>query len=315
MSNRTFFDQRYALPGYIFLTIFVLINWSALISMLSDKLSEIFVALLALLSGFPLGFLISQLWYIVFSHFLVGRYGVSKNIYNFLKSKRVLNNDADFNDSLFFSDYIQRLSENKNMLKYAERRWDLIHLLGSTIFALPLGFIFGILYAWRYGYLQTNPDSLQYIFIIVLLACISLLPGLRHVLKEHSMARYIIVQETIAELEKYKWSWEEFKGRMKKAAKHFQKINNSFVSECVRAISTMTSIVIIWYAFVTLFSAIYDASFKLEQNIAIMYTAIMRTSIVVMVGAIVIVWMKVIERYFARRQCSGKKKSQRNKAS
>jgi hypothetical protein len=292
MAERSFFNLRYALPGYIFLAIFFFVNWHTLFFTFSSQTIEIFVALLALLSGSPIGFLVSQIWYIIFNHFLLGKYGVSTKANRFLKDELELRS-IDLDELLFFSDHIHRLSKNKNSLIYCERRWDLIHLLGSTISALYIGFSFGILYdciAHTYiirDYTFTNLDIIACIFILILLACIPLLAGLRRVLRQHSMARYIILRETINEL-KYNNKWESVKRIINESMKDFQRINNSFLS----GISRTAIIIVIWLVFRYLFDAFLRDLFNSKQS-----TAVENISVILTAGIIAIIWIRIIVKY------------------
>lgn len=112
-----------------------------------------------------------------------------------------------------FSDYVHRLSENQAMLKYSQRRWDLIHLFGSTITAITIGYIFGItgiiISSAIFG--MPNIDNLfirLYIGIVTLLiiGTILILPLLwksyNRALREHSLARDILVRDAIENLKK-----------------------------------------------------------------------------------------------------------------
>ena len=232
MPERPFFSLRYALPGYIFLIIVFFTNLSTLTAILSKGRSiEIFGALLALLSGSPIGFIVSQIWYILFNHLLFGNYKVLPKINEFLKTKLGVKEIDDYHLQIF-SDYVQRLSTNKNMLNYSQRRWDLIHLFGSTISAMFIGLVFGIIS----DYILSNYIAgLNYtISFLVFLICIPLLVGLDRVLTEHSMARCIIVRDTITNLEQSETkNWERVKKIIIEAKRDFEK---RFCTSCGREI-------------------------------------------------------------------------------
>lgn len=78
MSERSFFNLRYALPGYTFILLNLLINLRFLLylfmTIMPDiQLSEIALSLLGVLFGFltlmsgsAVGFLVSQVWYIFY---------------------------------------------------------------------------------------------------------------------------------------------------------------------------------------------------------------------------------------------------------
>jgi len=209
MSERMFFTLRYALPGYIFLLTIILINWVELFSLFSGKeLAALFSALFVfiyLLSGSAIGFLISQFWYSFFNRFLFGKYGVLPEVNRILRKRyeKRLKKNIDIHKLQIFSDYIQRLDGEKEMLIYAERRWDLIHLFGSTMFALPIGLLVGL-----YVYLvrtRIQPNQLAQIvannasyilplviFLTIIYICMFF--GLRRALRENSIARLMIIK-------------------------------------------------------------------------------------------------------------------------
>lgn len=75
MSERTYFSFRYAIPGYTFLAIILLINIEYFIEhmkQLSDSITlfGIILGFFTLLSGSAIGFIISQIWY-VFNNYIL----------------------------------------------------------------------------------------------------------------------------------------------------------------------------------------------------------------------------------------------------
>lgn len=212
MSERMFFTLRYALPGYIFLLAVVSMNWTILCSLFfSEELGAMFTALfvfLYLLSGSAIGFLVSQLWYTFFNYRLFGKYGVLPEVTKILRDryKKSLKKEIDVHKLHLYSDYIQRLHVDKEMLMYAERRWDLIHLFGSTIFSLPIGLLIGFYFYYVIAGIQPNElvqiiaSNISYIsplalLIIILYVC--MLFGLKRALKESSIARLMLIKEVL----------------------------------------------------------------------------------------------------------------------
>jgi hypothetical protein len=149
MPEREYFSFRYAIPGYIFILLVVAINHVPLLRFLEiTEAGEVFAALLGFLSlfaGSALGFLISQIWYWWFGRKRAkkpGVYGideleqVDKALIKKLQ-KLGLRKDAEDNKRamLAIADYIVYRKEEL-LLGYARRRWDMYHVLSSTIHTL-----------------------------------------------------------------------------------------------------------------------------------------------------------------------------------
>lgn len=190
-------------------------NWESLVSLFSgEELGPVFGAVFAflyLLSGSAVGFLVSQLWYVFFNWHFFGKYYDHEEINRVLKCKLKPTERVDFHRLHVFSDYIQRLSKSKEMLIYAQRRWDLIHIFGSAIFAIASGFLVGIVYYLinTENQFATLGAALKIHWMLILLIVIStglilvcLGKGLFRTLKEHSIARLILIQEVLDENEK-----------------------------------------------------------------------------------------------------------------
>lgn len=72
MPEREYFSFRYAIPGYTFLLLVVLINYIPLLTILratgAGQVFGAFLAFLSLFTGSAIGFLVSQFWWLYFSH-------------------------------------------------------------------------------------------------------------------------------------------------------------------------------------------------------------------------------------------------------
>jgi len=103
-----------------------------------------FLAFLSLLGGGALGFLVSQVWYAIFNRFLMGnyqRFSEFNNLLEQLSDKYELNEDS--HHRVVFFDYVHRLNENKALKNIVERRYDLMHVCGSTLISTIIGSLFG----------------------------------------------------------------------------------------------------------------------------------------------------------------------------
>lgn len=148
--GRSFFNLRFTLPGYTFILLNLLLNLRIVIYFLGmQPLSEtalpffgILFGFLTLLSGTPLGFLVSQVWYL----FYFVCYYVSAILPRF-GSYKVLKNEFNVKDEIWSLDaafnYILHSHKEKGIRTYLSRRWDLLMSFGSTSLAIVLGLISG----------------------------------------------------------------------------------------------------------------------------------------------------------------------------
>jgi len=206
MSARSFFDLRYAVPGYTFILILLLINVLILQSQLQclTKISDvigILLGFLTLLSGQPIGFLVSQIWYSLFDR-LGWRSKVMKEPFEILvKNNHVL---KEFRQVIF--DYLMNSEKNQNLRYYLDRRWDLGNLLGSTAIAVLLSGFFGYLVRLCFFLSEVQPITWTVydlgIIIILVILFLSLWYNTRRVLREDKDMSVLIIRSKIRLLKK-----------------------------------------------------------------------------------------------------------------
>ena len=221
MSERTFFTLRYALPGYTFILVTVLINFSRLQSLVKTEVFVAFLAFLYLLSGSAIGFLISQSWYIFYNDVVPIRFKL-RNVQTFLACRFGIRREGWIQFTVFL-DYTLLLSE-KQMVEYIRRRWDLMHTLGSTLFATLIGSLAGLLISTDFSTLSIKPIempiTLLTVFVqlpvlairlafiettgynlgvtcVVASLCAVLAYGLRHVWIEHDMMSEVVLHDVV----------------------------------------------------------------------------------------------------------------------
>jgi len=218
MSERTFFTIRYALPGYTFILITILVAYPKLMDLFFQiripqnvEFIAAFLAFFSLLGGGAIGFLVSQVWYLIYNWILPAKYKLNK--------ARKLLEDAyglidNFNRQTIFLDYVVHHS-NKEILTYMQRRFDLLHTLGSTLFAIFFGSLFGFLVridcfrtditlekainslsSLKLGMPELTTFDLGAIFIIVLFSILFFF-SFMYVRKEHAMMVEVAVQNVI----------------------------------------------------------------------------------------------------------------------
>ena len=159
MSERSLFAVRYAFPGYTFLLFVILLCCEQIPNFLDVTqfgLLYAFFAFVYLLSGAPIGYFITQPWYIYFHHIKKGYFWnghFKKRKKKYIEyicdeiDKDIQINDNNPDNAVVILDYLYNGSEDKKYLSsYLTRRWDLYHVMGSTEGSILFGIIFGILF-------------------------------------------------------------------------------------------------------------------------------------------------------------------------
>ncbi len=173
MAERQYFALRYAIPGYAFILILIGFNYVPLFNIMATAVSDIFgafLAFLSLFSGAAIGFLISQLWWWRWQKKfgILGCTGYDESITAFCKKYGLIKPENDEKKKRVFLtavDYVSHSKVDKDTLILAERRWDMYHILSSSIYALCLSLAFGIafrlyfqLFSWSLlSYQSQNP--------------------------------------------------------------------------------------------------------------------------------------------------------------
>lgn len=104
----------------------------------------IFLSIVTLLSGSALGFLISQIWFIIFNYIVkMQRITKKRKSYNILMDN--FPNFINNKDDLFsLMNYILTSEIKENMTIFVTRKNDLFSSLATTIFSIISGLIIGI---------------------------------------------------------------------------------------------------------------------------------------------------------------------------
>ena len=214
MPERDFFTLRYALPGYTFILIMVLVAYPRLIELfplsepsLDLTLVSAFVAFFTLLSGGAIGFLVSQFWYALHNSIFHSLF--LRKTRKMLRDKFKLKENA--HREIIFLDYIFHLSDSTT-IDYIQRRFDLKHTLGSTFFAIIFGSIFGVavksnFFSYEMG-LENVANSINFVspsfttydvavVIIVFTLSIIVLNGFFFISREHSLMVDVVVKKVL----------------------------------------------------------------------------------------------------------------------
>lgn len=220
MSERTFFTLRYALPGYTFILVLLLVAYPRLKFLFSIgnttptnvTMVSAFLAFFTLLSGAAIGFLVSQFWYTVHNSLLHGFF--LRDARKFLEKEYNLTKNV--HHQIVFLDHVHHLS-GKEMVAYTQRRFDLKHTLASTLSAVFIGTLFGILVRVEFlttgitlekaihslGSVSVNLNILSLtmydlgVIIIIAILSIILFVSFRFISKEHAMMVYVSVRKLV----------------------------------------------------------------------------------------------------------------------
>jgi len=144
ITARGYFQYRWAIPGFTFILVVLGVNLIPLIEFLKAGVSEgfgVLLAFLSLLTGSALGFLVTQpYWYCFNKRGISGLRGF-ENVHQILaKYHYDLDKDTEERGDAVL-DFIIYLHKDDKFLDYAQRRWDMYHLLSSTCWTLEVSLI------------------------------------------------------------------------------------------------------------------------------------------------------------------------------
>jgi len=150
VSERTYFSFRYAIPGYTFLILVLLINIEFLFSQMKlfSEIITIFgiiLGLLSLLSGSAIGFIVSQLWYLVYNCYYK-RYRKLMERDSYKKLIDLIEFTGDATDLVSIMAYILTSKIDNKITNYINRLIDMRNSLASTLFAILTGLLLGYSY-------------------------------------------------------------------------------------------------------------------------------------------------------------------------
>lgn len=143
--QRSFFNVRYTFPGYTFLLLIVIAIASWLFDLtqkfggphaqnIPPELLAAGIGALFLLNGAPVGFLVSQSWFIFYKWYVI-RHSYLKP---FIAKGGGLEKN-DFAESIVLVDLAVLRMASERQFVYLQRRYDLLNLLGCEIFAIISG--------------------------------------------------------------------------------------------------------------------------------------------------------------------------------
>ena len=183
MSVREFFSTRFTFPGYTFLLFSILLLFpqiEPIIRSQNEYIGVIF-GFIFIFSGAPLGFFIAQVWYLYFFDIKRGNMyrgfkcepwflrGRPRKYIKYIKNividekYRIKNSNSIL---IYVSDYLCHSSKNDGLKEYTARRWDLINMMGATVFSIIIALITGL-------FIKSVFYDID-IYAVILNSCISL---------------------------------------------------------------------------------------------------------------------------------------------
>jgi hypothetical protein len=213
MSIREFFETRYSIPGW---TVFIWMVGTAFpavshwLTSFDDSMIPLGLTLIPIFIGNPLGYYVSQLWYL----FVVNNW-FDSNVYGSLEENKkreyikVLENYnlpiSDKYVTVEIIDYFLNTSGDENNINYVNQRWDIYNMMGATIISIILGWTLGIGFA-RYKKIElglTFPlfgfNAVEIIFAIagIILIFLLLKNGIPVSRKEHEHMLSVVIHNHI----------------------------------------------------------------------------------------------------------------------
>lgn len=214
MSERSLFGIRYAFPGYSFLLFFIFSQSISLWYIIVPPMSEFFnfiISVTLLLSGAPIGFFTSQLWYwdykrkrrIVWKVEEVCLTKYMDYLVNEINDNIKIRID-DERRAIAIYDYIMQKYRADNVSKYQQRRWDLYHAMGATKISIFLGLSLGVFfkcimnYFFDIGFMKIHNYDIfiwMILLIISIALCLMLDNAMNKIIEEHEEMAYLVLTQ------------------------------------------------------------------------------------------------------------------------
>lgn len=147
---RSYFSLRYALPGYTFLTIVLIMNIEFFIGIMPEPSYSIdffgiILGFLSLLSGSAIGFIVSQPWYSFYNH--LKRTNIIKKRRPHQRLNEIIEHIEELiiepPDRISIMAYVLTYKIPEQITNYINRLNDMVNSLASTISAIITGLITG----------------------------------------------------------------------------------------------------------------------------------------------------------------------------
>ena len=169
-SERAYFSFRYALPGYTFLILILLINKDIIFNQMKNlpiespdvvTLFGIVFAFISLLGGSAIGFIVSQPWYF-FDNLFIKRYLLLKIRPSIRKLRNIVGSNEPFILRARMA-YILTSMIDKEITNLINRLNDILNSMASTISSIFMGLLIG----FYFRNLSENIIYSNYDFLII----------------------------------------------------------------------------------------------------------------------------------------------------
>jgi len=203
---RSYFSLRYALPGYTFLTIILLMNIEFFMNTPSYSMDHFGTILGFLVSGSAIGFIVSQPWYWIYNYSKCPEQLKKRRAYQELLKiypvvKYISTNSHESEDSVSIMAYALTQKIPEKITIYINRLNDMINSLASTISAVVSGLFSGHIIRL----VVFKKGLVDYDFVIwwfFMLFTIFIYYNYKRVFKEHDSIAYLMVKLKSEELNK-----------------------------------------------------------------------------------------------------------------
>ena len=210
IASRGYFTQRNAVPGFTFLLILLIVNYTPLLRVIDaveiQPLVGAVFGFFSIVTGSAIGAHLQSVWQWWFqyrgAHYdrkpyqvLIKKFGLKKGT-DIHSKKRVI---------AFYGYFFHRLlgyPDTKQLVLYTQRRWDIFHTFAATkvsiYLGIFLGFVFRVLFVfkWNFEYSCITEVYIHKIFLICFVILILLLQkGIDWVLFQYDAISVALIKD------------------------------------------------------------------------------------------------------------------------
>jgi len=153
MSSREYFSLRYAAPGFSLILVIIGLNFYPIFEILKESVTNnvfgIVLSFLSLFAGSAIGFIVAQIWFAYFTFRKLDAKRIFKhsekdmeNHFGWAPGDEVEDKDSTLSAVL---DYMLLFEKDKNKWGYCQRKWDIYHIMSTTLVSLIFGVGVGLI--------------------------------------------------------------------------------------------------------------------------------------------------------------------------
>lgn len=202
--ERSFFQHRFTLPGAVFFLVIIVINIEYIFNIIIDYLKNdrevidigisVIISGISLLSLTSFGFIFNQFWYCCNNR-------ISQNYFETKDDPRIRDIVGDeyckknWKECMIIYHYYSNIANNNKILqRYLIRRWDMMNVLGSSIFSIIFGLLAGnaLFYVLYQEWKDASPCVAILLSLFFVLVIFLIMGGIERIREEHrEMTRYV----------------------------------------------------------------------------------------------------------------------------